>query len=115
MSFATVQDYEIELTGSQSMSISDFYRDSFVQFGYPEQEVDNVIATACTDDYHALVAILHAREPEVAGAASRESAQSDSPTSPLLQLLGSIEFSHSHTPAARAGGGLRHACVPAGH
>ena len=90
-----VQDYEREITGTQSMSISDFYRDSFIQFGYPENEVDSVIASACTEDYGALVAILHAREPQVAGAVSRESAESDSPTSPLLQLLSSIEFSRT--------------------
>lgn len=85
----------MELRGAPTMGILDFYRDSFIQFGYPRQEVEQVISTAETEDYHALVSILHAREPEVAGAASRESAGSPTPVSPLLELLSPL---HLHQP-----------------
>jgi hypothetical protein len=95
------------------MGILDFYRDAFVRFGYPPHEVDSVIAAAPSEaDYGALVATLHARERGVAGAASRESAHSHSPVSPLLELLGAAgdgprEFARCHgcaagTPAAAA-------------
>lgn len=81
------QEYERELRGAGTMTILDYYRDAFVAFGYPRREVDHVLASAGTDDYQALVAILHAREPEVAGAASRESSASRTPLAPLLDLL----------------------------
>lgn len=83
----TMQAYERQLRGASTMTILDYYRDAFVGFGYPRREVDRVLASAGTDDYQALVATLHAREPEVAGAASRESSGSRTPLAPLLDLL----------------------------
>ena len=95
------------------MSLLDFYRFSFLQFGYPETEVDEVMRTAGTDDYYTLVTQLHARDPEVAGAASRDSARSDAPPSPLLKLLSRNQSAGFSIDAERPSlGSSAAACTP---
>jgi len=43
------------------MTLLDYYEHTFVGMGFPRDHVQRVIASANTDDYHALVALLHSR------------------------------------------------------
>ena len=65
-----LQALELELTGQRSMSMRDYYRITLVQSGFAPCEVDHALKASATDDYHALVAMLHATEPAEAMAES---------------------------------------------
>ena len=56
-----MQAYEQELHGTVTMSILEYYKDTFLGMGFPREHVEHVLATADTEDYHRLVALLHVR------------------------------------------------------
>jgi kynurenine formamidase len=89
-----LQAYELELFGVETMSVLDFYREAFIKFGYPRDEVDRVISSAGTDNFETLISILHEREPEVAGLSSRSSGCQTSVAS-LLEIISPLDHRDS--------------------
>jgi hypothetical protein len=70
------QSWELEMTGSASMTEAEYYEDVFASAGFAKARVQAALREVGTHDYQAVVALLHARDSAhgAGGAAQRVSA-----------------------------------------
>lgn len=65
-----MQSWELEVTGESSMTLAEYYEDLFTSHGFSKQQVQGVLQQVGTEDYQAVVAMLHSREEHLESAST---------------------------------------------